>query len=388
MKTSTGKWIESTLGILYVVNESVQFSDDWDHWRNGFCRLLEIPEEKARKFVEEMVTVAQEQHGKLLQDLPENERVACLTEATDRILYGKQRPGGGNGGEKMHPSWGSDPISNSTADTIYAHSVSGDSARLVVGNKEHEFAWLIDAKTQKPVTADSIVYDTTYFSAGDAHYGMKHYIAQSDWRLEKSRRLVRTVLATIGPRKVKWLAKPKETRVIDIGSGIGYYRKAFDELGLAHYGIDLSTDIIVKCKEYFGFETWHCELTKLHDVCADMKFHMISMWDVIEHLEDPLSAVQFLKNFLTPDGVLVVRTPNLSASEAEILGDFYYSFKFDHVRYFSTRSLDYTMDRAGLKPVYVETSSHIFKGALGVESMYKTGQALKGADIVGVYELS
>jgi 2-polyprenyl-3-methyl-5-hydroxy-6-metoxy-1,4-benzoquinol methylase len=380
---SSGRWLETTLGIVYVVDGHVQFVDDHDHWKNAFCRLLEIKEEKARQLIETTVEVACERFSALLSAISDPQRVECLTVAVDRLLYGKTRPAGGG----IEATWGKD-MQGAPADTIYSHSVSGDPSRIVVGNREHEFGWLVDPKTNKPVTADSIVYDTTYFSSGgEAHYGMKHYIAQVDWRLEKSRRLVRTVLDNIGERKQTWLADPKKTRVMDIGSGIGYYRKAFDDHGLDHYGIDLSTDIIAKCKEYFGFDTWHIELLKLEQVAQGKKFHMITMWDVIEHLEEPMTCVAYLKDFLTPDGVIVARTPNLSAIEADILGDYYYSFKFDHVRYFSVNSLNKAMHECGLKPVYVETASHLFKGVLSPDFMYKTGESMRGADIVGVYGL-
>lgn len=379
--TGGGKWVESTLGILYVADESVQFSDDWDHWKNGFCRLLEVPEDKARQFIEETAAIAKQRFGKWPAALSEQEQVQCLTDAVTKLFYGGKRPSG----RAVQAGWGKD-MQGAAADKIFAYSVSGDESRMVAGNQGHEFAWLIDPQTNKPVTADSIVYDTKYFSSqGDAHYGMKHYMAHVDWRLEKSRRLVRTVLNNIGNRKEHWLAQPKKTHVMDIGSGIGYYRKAFDEWGFSHHGIDLSTDIIAKCKEYFGFETWHCELLNLHKVAHNIKFHMITLWDVIEHLEDPLAAVNYLKDFLTADGVIVARTPNLCAVEADILGDYYYSFKFDHVRYFSPRSLEYTMAQCGLKPVYVETASHIFKGLLGADYMYKVGTRMQGADIIGIY---
>lgn len=375
-----GRWLETTLGLLYIVDDRVQFIDDHDHWRNAFCRLLEIDEGKARRFVESAVAVAREREGKLFSDLPDEQRVKCLIEATDRVLYGTKRP-------TTHTavaSWGKD-LEGSPADVVHAHSVSGDTSRIVVGNREHAFGWLIDAKTQSPISAASIRYDNTYFgSAGPAHYGMKHYTAHLDWRLEKSRRLVRTVLDNVGERKAKWLSNPKQTRIMDIGSGIGYFRKAFDEHGFDHYGIDLSTDIIAACKERFGFETWNVELLRLEDVTTH-KFDMITMWDVVEHLEDPVASVEFLSRFLTPDGVIVARTPNLSAIEAEVLGDYYYSFKFDHVRYFSVQSLDATMRSRGLKPVYVETASHLLKGFHSPDFMLRVGEAMRGADIVGIY---
>jgi 2-polyprenyl-3-methyl-5-hydroxy-6-metoxy-1,4-benzoquinol methylase len=382
-RTDGGKWVETALGIMYVRDDRVQFVDDWDHWRNGFCRLLEIDEDKAKRFVEETVSQARHLLGKPYHELSEPNKLRCLKEATTKILYGGQRPKQ----PPMQESWGTD-LQGGKPDTVYAQSISGNPDRIVVGNSKNEFAWLIDPKTNKKVTADSIVYDTQYFgSEGKAHYGMKHYSAQTGWRLEKARRFTKTMLENLGDSRDAWLESPAKINIMDVGSGIGYFRKAYDEQGLKHYGIDLSADIIAQCKELFGFDTWKCHLDNLDTVSGGTKFHIITMWDVIEHLEDPIGAVKTLSKHLTPDGVIALRTPNLMAFEQDILGDYYYSFKFDHVKYFSTRSLEEAIGQAGMKPVYVESTSHLFKGALSPDFMYREGEDLRGADIFGIYGL-
>ncbi len=86
------------------------------------------------------------------------------------------------------------------------------------------------------------------------------------------------------------------------------------------------------------------------------------------------------------NGNEVIRTPNLSAQEAEILGDSYYSFKLDHVRYFSANSLNEMMHGVKMKAVFSETASHLFKGILGADYLFKLGQARRGADILALYE--
>lgn len=377
--TSTGGWVETTMGLLYVNDGSVQFYDDHDHWKQAFCRLLEIDEKKARAYVERTVELAKSKFGEQLRDLPPNKQFDCLKQATDEILYGGTRPDAGSQELVVGPQ-GQKP------NIVYAQSVSGDKSRSVIGNKDLEFAWLVNTKDNQLVTADSIVYDNAYFgSEGTAHYGMKHYSVQMDWRLEKSRRLINTTVENAGWRRDKWLSKPAEVKMLDVGSGIGYFRKAVHDLGFQHFGIDLSTDIIAQCKEVFGFDTWNCRVENLDSVAKGMKFQLITMWDVIEHLEFADEVVGILKQYLADDGVIVVRTPNLSAIEADILGDYYYSFKFDHVRYFSPKSLADLMSKQGLKPVYVETASHLFKGIFGPEYLYQIGMDLRGADILALY---
>jgi len=379
------KWVETTMGVLLVSRGSVQFADDHDHWRKGFCRLLEIDESKAREFIENTVAAAESIFGRNLNNLEEEERVMCLFESVNRTFYKEQRKTIDS--DHDYDFTGLAGPEGETPDTVFAHSISGNTDYLVIGNEIEEFAWLVNAKTMKPVTADSITYDEKYYSPqGGEHYGMKEYILQMDWRLEKAQRIINLVVDNAGTRGQRWLKDPSRTNMLDVGSGIGYFRKAADNLGFQHHGIDLSEDIIKHCKEVFGFETWQGHVENLREYAAGTKFQLITLFDVIEHLETPRAVIGLLKEFLAEDGLIVIRTPNLNAQEAEVLGDYYYSFKLDHVRYFSANSLNAMMHGLEMKSLFSETESHLFKGILGADYLFKLGQARRGADILAFFE--
>lgn len=373
------------MGILLVNRGSVQFVDDHDHWRKGFCRLLEIDEPQAREFIEKTIEAAERIFGRSLSNIGEEEKITCLYEAVDETFYKGER-------KKIEASKEIDFTDlrgpeGEVPDKIFAHSISGNSAYMVIGNEIEGFAWLVDASTRMPVTADSVTYDEKYFAPSqNNHYGMKEYTHQMEWRLEKARRILDLVVENAGTRGEKWKENPEEVKMLDVGSGIGYFRQAAQALGFEHHGIDLSPDIIKQCKETFGFETWQGRVEDLREIASGKRFQLITMFDVIEHLEKPRAVVTMLKDFLADDGTLVIRTPNLAAQEAEILGDYYYSFKLDHVRYFSANSLNEMMHGVKMKSVFSETASHLFKGILGADYLFKLGQARRGADILALYE--
>lgn len=383
--TAMRKWVETTMGVLLVSRGSVQFADDHDHWRKGICRLLEIDEPKAREFIENTVDAAERLFGRNLCNLPDEEKITCLFEAVNGTFYRGKRKAI-EAGLNVDFSGVAGPEGES-ADKIFAHSISGNEEFMVIGSEIDEFAWLVDAKTKRPVTADSITYNEHYYAPqGNRHCGMKEYTQQMEWRLEKARRIIDQVLAHAGARAENWLSNRSQVKMLDIGSGFGYFRQAAQVLGFQHYGIDLSQEIIKHCQETFGFETWHGRVEDLAKHASGQKFQLITMFDVIEHLEKPRAVITLLKEFLSDDGILVIRTPNLAAQEAEILGDYYYSFKLDHVRYFSASSLTEMMHGVKMKSVYKETSSHLFKGILGADYLYKLGQSRRGADILALFE--
>lgn len=380
-----GHWLTTAAGLLYVSGDQVQFDDDFAHWQTAVLRLLEIDEEKARSLIESACQHSLSLFGSLPAATHPDKRVASLTAACREVFALPARLP-----EAPSPppaSWGS-AFDGSPPDTIFASSISGNKERMIVGSSALKFAWQIDAKSQLPVPASSVEYNRSYYeSPAKAHCGMRDYIRHDDWRMEKARRLLATVTGACAGRP--WLSASGQARALDVGSATGYFRRAMAELGFAHFGIDLSADAIAICRDTLGFETWHGTLFDLPRLVGGDRFvfDLITLWDTIEHLDDPLSAAKTLREFLSADGVIVVRTPNLLAFEADILGDMYYSFKLDHIRYFCPQSLERLMLFAGLKQIYVETTSHLFKGFLGADYLYQMGRQLRGADIISIFSL-
>lgn len=379
-----GQWHQTSLGIIYVVADSVQFDDDLAHWRDGFCRLLEISDRDARDFIETAVQVSVDSFAKLLSQLSPEQRVEMLKIAV-REHFGLSQDLCRTPSE--FPQTFGTTFDGIRADTIFASSISGNKERQIVGARGSEFAWQIDSRDCRPVKAASVVYDSSYFDSPiHRHYGMKDYVRHEDWRMEKARRLMQVVLEGSGERAAKWKSKPRDVKVLDVGSALGYFRKAMDELGFKHFGLDVSHDAIELCRERFGFDTWQGTVSDLPAIVpSGYLFDIITLWDTIEHLDDPLTVAELLKGFLNKDGIIVIRTPNLMAFEADILKDMYYSYKLDHIRYFSARSLDSLMTLVDLKQIYMETTSHLFKGIFGADYLYQMGKQLKGADILAVY---
>lgn len=370
MRSTQGTWNETSAGIYYTHGASVLFYDDWDHWRKGFCRLLEIHETTAKTVIESCVDPYGENFAAL--DLA---RKIQLIKETFRLKYPSE--------SNRVPNFSASGMAfdGSVADSVFAESISGNESRKIVGNSKLQFAWLVDASTQKQVLAESVEYDELYFQdPPEAHLGMRDYIADQDWRLEKARRQLRIVLNKSG------LKSPVKT-AMDVGSAVGYFRMALHEAKIEHYGLEQSTDAAKVCAEKFGFDTLMGEIADLPAVAPHLlgKIELITLWDVIEHIDDGLVAINILKQFLTSDGVIVLRTPNLVSLEYEILGDYYYSFKLDHIKYYSPRSLDTLAQCCGLRRVYLETTSHIFKGLLGMNCMHQCTLDNTGADIIAIY---
>jgi len=58
----------------------------------------------------------------------------------------------------------------------------------------------------------------------------------------------------------------------------------------------------------------------VHDIPADKKFDIITLWHVLEHLHDLNESLKKIESLLHPNGYLVIAVPNINSYDAHIYG--------------------------------------------------------------------
>lgn len=124
-------------------------------------------------------------------------------------------------------------------------------------------------------------------------------------------------------------------------------------------GIEPNGDAAQKAREK-GHEVWTCEVEDvLEALPRDARFDIIHLGQTIEHFNDPLAAVIQLCGLLTPEGVMVLSTPNLDSIQIDIFGPTWAHWHPPYHRHlFSPKSMDGLARRAGMKQVRCRTYSH------------------------------
>lgn len=105
----------------------------------------------------------------------------------------------------------------------------------------------------------------------------------------------------------EFLKNKKNLNILDIGCGHGYLTYAMKEMGNNVKGIDISKNAIDSAKSNFGNYYSNCNL-KNHQ--AEKKYNLIVATELIEHLLDPFEFIQDCLNLLTPEGTIILTTPN------------------------------------------------------------------------------
>ena len=143
------------------------------------------------------------------------------------------------------------------------------------------------------------------------------------------------------------------------------------------YGVDVSSSAISSAittheiGKYYVLKNYD-ELEKYF--CTDF-FDIITMWEVIEHLEQPMPLLFSLRKYLRPGGVIVFSTPNVESFWAKILRDKWDGFHMPehHLTYFTKTLLENALSRAGFTNVTVTTIPQFGAGYFDLSKNFAVG---------------
>lgn len=155
----------------------------------------------------------------------------------------------------------------------------------------------------------------------------------------------------------------KGKKLLDIGAGSGILVEQALKKGFDAVGVEPSRWLWQKAQELnlpvvLGIFP-HEELKKSFDV--------ITLIDVIEHVTNPVGLLKDAANALSPDGIVVVATPDIGAILAKVLRKKWWHLRVAHIGYFNVKTLKLAAAKAGLKPVYQGRAKWYFAGDFFVE---------------------
>ena len=138
-------------------------------------------------------------------------------------------------------------------------------------------------------------------------------------------------------------------RLLEIGSNVGLFLQVAAERGWEEHGIEPSRWAVDEGTRRFGVRLQQGSVDELDEKpdAADV----IVMLDVLEHLNDPLSALRRLRGVINGEGLLVLSTVNLDGLHARYRGRDWPWFIRSHLHYFSERTLSAMLRAAGFRLV-------------------------------------
>lgn len=100
---------------------------------------------------------------------------------------------------------------------------------------------------------------------------------------------------------------PGADKLLDVGAGLGMFLRLAKDCGMNVQGIEPNSDAAQVLTEKYGIPVENCLLEESVGLSDGLDF--ITMWDLLEHLTDPVVALKKTHSLLKDNGILVVEIP-------------------------------------------------------------------------------
>lgn len=192
-----------------------------------------------------------------------------------------------------------------------------------------------------PVLFDSISYYNSLYFNGGRKDGYSDYLKACDVLRSQFRRDI-ALLHRLGARGGS---------LLEIGCAYGFFldeAKNTFQVG----GIELCEDAVANCNARGYKDVHHGELSK-QALARFPEADVVVMMDVIEHISDPVGALEAVVGKLKPGGLLLITTGDFSSLSARISGCHWRLMTPpQHLWFFTPRSLNALSDRLGLELIH------------------------------------
>ncbi len=206
----------------------------------------------------------------------------------------------------------------------------------------------------------------------DLYRGMSDasYLEEEEGRRRAARRLLDLLAAQV-PRG----------RLLQVGCGYGLLLDEARRRGYEVQGVELSAAAVRHARERLDLPVRELALEEaaLEAARAQERYDAILAVDVLEHLEDPVLALDRLCALLAPGGALLIVTPDPSSRVARMAGGRWWCFIPSHACLIPRRALRELLRARGLVVVEDVFSVHTFTLGYWLAGLGERGGWVGGA---------
>lgn len=186
-------------------------------------------------------------------------------------------------------------------------------------------------------------------------------------------------------RKLAWLRHmppriPRRGRLLDVGCAAGFFLAEAQ----AHYevqGIELSQWSSAYAREKLSLPVITGTLSQA--ALPASHYDVVTLWDVIEHVPEPVPLLQEAARVLAPDGRMVLTTGDWGSAYAQARGaDWHLMTPPWHLTMFDRPALETAAARAGLRVVAWRT-----EGVAGDGPLWRNRAALLASRALGLGDI-
>jgi 2-polyprenyl-3-methyl-5-hydroxy-6-metoxy-1,4-benzoquinol methylase len=163
-------------------------------------------------------------------------------------------------------------------------------------------------------------------------------------------------VARFGAERVALMARylaVERPRYLDVGCSTGFVVEAARDTGWDATGIDLNPSAI----EFGRTRGLDLQTVALEDAAfTGGSFDAVSLFDVLEHLLEPVRTLRACTRLLKPGGILFLYVPNYDSASRLLMGSHaHFIWPTHHLNYYTPSTIRDLMAREGFDAEYVAT---------------------------------
>lgn len=146
------------------------------------------------------------------------------------------------------------------------------------------------------------------------------------------------------------------SRLLDVGCASGFFIEMALKYGFDAYGVELSKQAIALAKPEVGGRITNGDVNLLH-VRNEQKFDVVVAFDIIEHTHDPIKFLQDIRDVLSPQGWLVLTTPDTGHFLRYLMGSHWPMLQpLQHTYLFSKKAMQKALETAGFNKIHIQNA--------------------------------
>jgi|SRR3989338_3436480 len=225
------------------------------------------------------------------------------------------------------------------ASSAYNHYFDRNDGQTVVQCKDCGFCYLNPKPDQRYL--DSIYKKRSYFKNNTNTIGYSDYFCYQQgnmfWQIMK--------------KKISKILKSKISKCLDIGCAAGDFLQLMTRDGAVGYGVELSS-YAAKLATEKNLVVYN---KKFEDVHFKDHFELITLFDVIEHVESPTQLMKKVCSLLNSDGLVVITTPNLYKYYLDGKQWTGFTNSHEHLYFFTPNTIKQLLVQSGFTLLKIET---------------------------------
>ena len=145
----------------------------------------------------------------------------------------------------------------------------------------------------------------------------------------------------------------KGKTLLDVGCGAGYFLEAAMEAGIKCDGLEPSENVRADTSNRLGIDI---SPLAIEDYKSEDKYDIVTSFDVIEHVKDPMVLLKNMYNMVKEGGIILLYTPNFDSFGIRVTKENSNLIAPGaHLLLFSYTSMKYALEKTGFNLEYYKT---------------------------------